>query len=204
MRIIIPFKPVNPKSRLANILNEFERENLALLMLEDVIDVIRSCNFDPIVLSTDYIPLKKFKIEINRSDLNTAINSEIKKDDCCIIMSDLPLISKEIFESFIQMDGDVIIAPGKRGGTNMLLVRNKKFRVSYYGGSFFKHIEIAKKLGLNVKIFDSFFASIDIDTEEDLIELLLHGKDKKSARFLKKLGFFVEFKNGNALLRRVS
>jgi len=202
MQVIIPFKPINPKSRLSSVLTVKEREKFAILMLQDVIDVIKSCNINPLVLSSDYFELKGLKVIVERGDLNKVLNSMIKKQSCCIVMSDLPLLSKKIFKRFISKKKDVVIAPGRRGGTNMLLVRNKNFKVSYYDGSFFKHLKIAKELGISVQVFDSFFASIDIDLAEDLIELLLHGKGKKSARYLRELGFWIEFKKDLPILRR--
>ena len=124
--------------------------------------------------------------------MDSAINARIERDTA-IIMADLPLLNERVLRRFFDSDADLVIAPGRKGGTNMLLIRDERFRVSYHYGSFFKHISIAKKLGLKVDILDSFYASIDIDDESDLLELLMHGKGKRSHEYLTTIGFKVDF-----------
>ena len=202
MKAIIPFKLNNPKSRLSSILSLEERRKLAELMLEDVLDVVLRFIDNVIVLVPKNIHLSlDVKVVEDRRDLNDAINSRIEKDTA-IIMSDLPLLNDRVLKDFLNRDGDIIIAPGRRGGTNMLLIRDERFRVSYHYGSFLKHVEIAKKLGLKVEIFDSFYASIDIDNEQDLLELLIHGKGKKSYDFLLSIGFKLDLSNKEPKLIR--
>jgi len=202
MKAIIPFKLNNPKSRLSSILSLEERRKLAELMLEDVLDVVLRFIDNVIVLVPKNIHLSlDVKVVEDRRDLNDAINSRIEKDTA-IIMSDLPLLNDRVLKDFLNRDGDIIIAPGRRGGTNMLLIRDERFRVSYHYGSFLKHVEIAKKLGLKVEIFDSFYASVDIDNEQDLLELLIHGKGKKSYDFLLSIGFKLDLSNKEPKLIR--
>jgi len=203
MKVIIPFKLNNPKSRLSSILSLEERRKLAELMLEDVLDVVLKFTDNIIVLVPENMHLS-LDVEVveDRRDLNDAINSRIEKDTA-IIMSDLPLLNYKVLKDFLNCDGDIIIAPGRRGGTNMLLIRDERFKVSYHYGSFLKHVEIAKKLGLKVEIFDSFYASIDIDNEQDLLELLIHGKGKKSYDFLLSIGFKLDLSNKEPKLVRV-
>lgn len=43
---------------------------------------------------------------------------------------------------------------------------------------------------MKMKIFDSYFLSIDLDNEKDIIELLIHGKGKINL-FLKKI-FYID------------
>jgi 2-phospho-L-lactate guanylyltransferase len=203
MKVVIPFKPSNPKSRLSSILSLEERVKLAKFMLLDVVDAVANfadrivvlvpegCNF-----SLDYAEV----LEDSRS-LDDAVNAQIEKDTA-IIMSDLPLLNRSTLERFFNSDGDVVIAPGRKGGTNMLLIRDKRFRVSYHYGSFFKHLKIARKLGLKVEVFDSFYASLDIDDENDLLELLMHGKGKRSHDYLVSIGFSVDFSEKDPKLVR--
>jgi len=203
MRVIIPFKLNNPKSRLSSILSLDERRKLAEFMLQDVLDVVLKFTDNVIVLVPENTHLNlDVKVVEDKRDLNDAINARIEKDTA-IIMSDLPLLNVRVLKNFLNCNGDIIIAPGRRGGTNMLLIRDKRFKVSYHYGSFIKHVEIAKKLGLNVEIFDSFYASIDIDNEQDLLELLIHGKGKKSYDFLLSIGFRLNLSNKEPTLVRV-
>ena len=59
---------------------------------------------------------------------------------------------------------------GTGGGTNALfLSRADRFRVSYYGMSFEKHLRIAEECGLSCEIVDSFLIHTDVDEKEDLV-----------------------------------
>ncbi|RLI75743.1 2-phospho-L-lactate guanylyltransferase [Archaeoglobales archaeon] len=200
MKIVIPFKARNPKSRLSNLLNEEERVNFAKSMLLDVIDAMPDMEIlivtpESIDIDFDKVTAKNLRVLIDERSLDDAVNSLIDEEkEIAIIMSDLPLLNREVVDRFFNEEADVVVAPGRKGGTNMLLVRNSKFRVSYHYGSFFKHVKMAKELGLSCKIFDSFYSSIDVDEESDLLELLLHGEGKKSWKFLIDRGFRVEFK----------
>ncbi len=202
MRIVVPFKSENPKSRLAKILSRKEREEFAKLMLLDLLDVLKSFDYDIKIISPAKIDLDiDVKISIDKRSLDECINDELKNIPVAVIMSDLPLLNEDVLNRFFNTKGDVVIAPGRRGGTNMLLVRRSGFRVSYHYGSFLRHIGIARDLGFDYAVFDSFYASVDMDSEEDLLELMLHGKNKRSATFLKNLGFSVLFEKEPRLIR---
>ncbi len=200
MKVVIPFKTSNPKSRLSSILNDQERFELALNMLKDVLDSLKKLDVEVKVLSPNKIDLDVEVVEDNRS-LNECINDELKEVPKAVIMSDLPLLSPEVLQRFFNSEGEVVIAPGRKGGTNMLLVRKEGFRVSYHYGSFRKHVKIAEELGFKVGIFDSFYASVDVDDEADLLELMLHGEGKRSWEYLKSLGFDVKFSKVPKLVR---
>ncbi len=200
MRIVIPFKASNPKSRLSNILNAEERRKLAELMLLDVVEVARS--FGRVVVLTNASISVDAEVVRDDSDLDSAINKELLDTPVAIIMSDLPLLNHNTLRRFFSSNGDVVIAPGRKGGTNMLLVRKRGFRVSYHYGSFFKHLNFARENGFEVSVFDSFFSSVDIDDEDDLLELLLHGSGKRSCEFLKRIGFSVKFEKTPTIERR--
>ncbi len=203
MRVIIPFKLKNPKTRLSSILSLEERVELAKRMLLDVLDAVTPVADDVIVLCPKGTELElEVRIEEDDSDLDEAVNRRLR-GETAVIMSDLPLISEEIVRRFFETDGDVVIAPGRKGGTNMLLVRDERFKVSYHYGSFLKHIRIARDMGLNVSVFDSFYASVDIDDEGDLLELMLHGEGKRSKSFLESIGFKVDFSERDPKLVRV-
>ncbi len=202
MKALIPFKLKNPKSRLSSLLSLEERIELAKAMLMDVLDVVSEFADEVIVLAPPNTDIDlDVKVEEDERDLDSAVNSRISKNTA-VIMADLPLLNFETLERFLECEGDVVIAPGRKGGTNMLLVRDERFRVSYHYGSFFKHVSIAKKLGLKVRVFDSFYASLDIDDESDLLELLMHGRGKRSWKFLKGIGFDVDFSEKDPKLVR--
>ncbi|MCS7119118.1 MAG: 2-phospho-L-lactate guanylyltransferase [Archaeoglobaceae archaeon] len=204
MKVIVPFKPINPKSRLGNVLNSDEREEFAKLMLLDVLKVLRESGLEVKVITTSKIDVGVDAeiVEDNR-ELDECINAELIEVPKAVVMSDLPLLNLETIERFFEMKEDVIIAPGRKGGTNMLAVRRKGFKVSYHYCSFLKHVSTARSLGYSYRIFDSFYASIDIDTEDDILELMIHGEGKLSRSFLNRIGFHIEMAKVPKLVRYV-
>lgn len=202
MKFVIPFNPINPKSRLSNVLSEEERKKFAELMLIDVINVLKEFEAEIKVISTTKLDLD-LGVEVveDRRSLDDCINFELDEVPKTIVMSDLALLNFETLERFLNCKEDVVIAPGRKGGTNMLLVRKSGFRVSYHYCSFLKHVNISKSLGFSYKVFDSFYSSIDIDDEEALLELLIHGEGKLSKNFLENLGFRINFEKIPNLVR---
>src|SRR4030067_2870169 len=116
-------------------------------------------------------------------------------------MADIPLVSIKNIMDITASKADVVIVPGRMGGTNAIFIHDpSRFHVDYYGASFFKHRDIAQKNGLVVEIFDSFNLSTDIDETTDLAAVLLHGKGR-AAGYLKKLGFVLEESRGRGWIK---
>ncbi len=211
MRAVIPFKKNNAKSRLSPFLSEKEREEFALSMLNDVSGaLLKSGCFNVIdLLSTSIVEVKGVNIVLTEKGLNEALNEYLQKmtahsinEPVLIIMADIPLVSPNNIKDITSSSCEVVIAPGRMGGTNALFIRDpSSFHVDYYGASFLKHLDIASKNGLNVKIFDSFNISTDIDEVADLVEVLLHGKGH-AAHYLKELGFKIAENSGRVGLKR--
>lgn len=203
MRAVIPFKKSNAKSRLGALLYEKEREDLAMAMLADVAGTLAGSNcFDVIdILSMSPIYLENTNIVLTEMGLNEALNEYLRKmsshnlnEPVLIIMADIPLVSKKNIQDIVSSRADIVIAPGRMGGTNAVFIRNPlSFHVDYYGASFLKHLEIAK--GLNIEVFDSFNLSTDIDEVSDLAEVLIHGKGH-SRSYLEKIGASLLAKKG--------
>jgi 2-phospho-L-lactate guanylyltransferase len=162
MRAVIPFKKSNAKSRLGALLHEKEREDLAMAMLADVAGTLAGSDcFDVIdILSTSPIYVENTNIVLTEMGLNEALNEYLRKmsshnlnEPVLIIMADIPLVSKKNIQDIVSSRADIVIAPGRMGGTNAVFIRNPlSFHVDYYGASFLKHLEIAK--GLRVEVFD--------------------------------------------------
>jgi len=211
MRAVIPFKKSNAKSRLGALLSEKEREELAIAMLNDVAEaLINSGCFEVVdVLSTSIIEVKGANIVLTEKGLNEALNEYLQKmsshsinEPVLIIMADIPLVSINNIRDIVASRADIVIAPGRMGGTNALFIREpSSFHVDYYGASFLKHCEIARKNNLKLEVFDSFNLSTDIDEIEDLAEVLLHGKGQ-AAHYLKKLGFNIMENGGRVGVKR--
>ncbi len=117
----------------------------------------------------------KLKIIIDNSELNDAINKYIhsfNNKNILIIMSDLPLINKNVvLELLEECKKNSVIVPSHSGGTNILFLKDgSNFNVQYHGNSFIKHRNEAIKKNIKLKIYSSEILSIDLDTKEDILK----------------------------------
>jgi 2-phospho-L-lactate/phosphoenolpyruvate guanylyltransferase len=195
---LIPYKPKNPKTRLSSVLDQDEREKFAEAMLEDVLSALKDVNCSPVIVGTELFDSEIVQITVNEADLNQALNEILPTNtqDILIIMADLPLADEASLRRLIRTEKDMAIVPGRGGGTNAIYLKEPtRFRVNYYGASFLKHMKIAEEAGLSVEVIDSFRLHTDIDEQEDLVELLIHGKGKSRA-YLEELGFTLSDEKG--------
>ena len=201
---VVPFKPVNPKSRLSAVLSKAERELFAEAMLTDVVLSLKEAGCDPFILSTVPLHCSHARVTVSASELNPALNSLIGSSSgpLLIIMADLPLITPGVIRRIISTPSDMALCPGRGGGTNAIFIKDRaRFHVDYYGASFLKHREIAEKAGLSCEIVDSFRLHTDVDEREDLVELMIHGQGK-AVDFLKNCGFFLLIDKGRVGVSR--
>lgn len=213
IRVVVPFKLECAKSRLSSALSSLEREKLALAMLEDVVDAVSGLGEISILLRgpiPEGEPFDRLRsrpgIEILDCprDLDPALNLFIasleKKgwpSDLLIAMADLPLMRATDLDDLVMTPGGVVIVPGRGGGTNLILIRDPKFRVSYYGLSFLKHLQRAEDLGLSAGVYESFRCGSDVDEPPDLVEAMIHGRGR-TPELLKSLGFALSGKREKA------
>lgn len=203
---IIPFRPVNPKTRLSGVMDQEEREAFARAMLGDVVDVLQEAGCSPCILCTVPFEYRNIGTHIDSRDLNEALNAYLSRQDApvLIIMSDLPLITSDAVRRLVAVTADIGIVPGRGGGTNVLFIRKPQaYHVDYYGASFCDHVRIAEDAGLSYEVIDSFCMSTDIDEKEDLVEILIHGKGR-SRRFLKEIGIMLSLEQGRVGIQRSS
>lgn len=215
-KAIIPFKKEGAKSRLYAFLTEEESRELAVRMLTDVlvalseseieeVGIISTCSEEELIEdlrsnpgfdSNSELGIKQklnLTVREDGKGLNEVLNEVIKEEKVplLILMADLPLVTSSSINKLIEQEGDIVIAPGRKGGTNALFLRrHSDFFVSYYGVSYLEHIETAKRMNLSHAVCDSFFISTDIDEVDDLIELLIHGRGF-SAEYLRNIGVFI-------------
>ena len=175
---VIPFRPVDPKTRLSGLLSQVEREAFARTMLADVIGAVRSAGFEPLLLSTSPYDCPGVEVRVEPCGLSDALNDLLPtlEGPVLVIMADLPLVTPDAVRRLANTDADVAIAPGRGGGTNALFIRDpSRFHVDYYECSIRKHLSIAREAGLSAECVDSFCLYLDLDEEEDLVDLLIHG-----------------------------
>lgn len=195
---LIPYKPKNPKTRLSSVLEPEEREKFAAAMLEDVLGALREMCWMPVIVATELFDSEVVQVTVTDADLNQTLNEILPNTsrDVVIIMADLPLADEASLKRLISTEKDMAIVPGRGGGTNVIYIKEPwKYRVAYYGASFLKHMKIAEEAGLSVEVIDSFRLHTDIDEQDDLTELLIHGKGKSRA-YLEELGFTLSDEKG--------
>ncbi len=221
MKDLIAIIPVSgfkeSKTRLSPFLSEDERVELLKVMLKDIVMVIED-EVDEIVLVSKDDNVKSFAKELfvnfvkekehENNFLNNAISdavNEVKVNypdkDILILPSDIPLLKSEHVSTVKSMDKDLIISPSKGGGTNLLCFNEKyDFETKFGPMSYFEHLNVAHQLGMSINIIESFYLSLDMNTPEDLGELLLHGIGTNSYEYLRSLDIVVKSNHGKERL----
>ena len=109
-----------------------------------------------------------------------------------ILPIDLPLLSIEDLQKIInysrRFENCVCIVPSKRyDGTNLLLRKPNSIVDTFYdNNSFYNHIKAANEKRLIIKIFNYQSLMIDLDTFEDIIDILKICKNMDYTLKLKK------------------
>jgi len=208
MRAVIPYKRTNAKSRLSPVLTLNEREEFVHLMLTDVVNTISDAGIGTIdILTTSSGSVGddiKANVVVSELGLNEALNAYLKKIDepVLIVMADLPLVTAAHIREITASNKDVMIVPGKGGGTNIIFIRHPaSFYVRYYDSSFLTHCGIAREMSQSLEVYDSFLVSTDIDEPADLVELLLHGQGLSKGYIQQKFG--LEVSKGRVKLKPI-
>jgi len=213
---IIPVtKFKNAKTRLSPFLSESERENLLKAMLHDVTDTLKKHVDKIIIISRDKDVLDYAEslnlntiLENDNSNLNKALTQAMKyckgkARKIIIVPSDIPLIGKTNIAMLIEASKtlDFIIVPSKGGGTNMIIMKPMAIRTRFEGFSYKEHVKVAERKNLNPQVHDSFFMALDVNTTEDLGEIMIHGDKTHTRKYLKELKVNVESFRGSERLK---
>ncbi|WP_336024732.1 2-phospho-L-lactate guanylyltransferase [Halobellus salinisoli] len=212
MRVLVPYATLDPKSRLSSALTAGERREFALAMLCDVVEALRTLGHDPEPLVTEPLDVGRdvdsgqslpAAVEdaedvlgpltqvVDERPLSAAVNAALDDTDAAeqaVVMADLALATPTALRRLFGVGGDVVIAPGRGGGTNAVVVRDPDFSVDYHGASYRDHRRIAEQRGLSVGVLDSMRLATDVDEPSDLAEVLLHG-DGRARAWLVDAGF---------------
>lgn len=195
MDVLVPYAADRPKTRLSGVLTPDERRAFAAAMLSDVLAAVTDAGHAPRLLATNDVD-RDVPVTVDDRDLTTAVNGALAgATPIAIVMSDLALATPQAIDRFVAADGDVVIAPGRGGGTNALTVRHPDFRVDYHGASYLDHLRAARDVGASVRPFDSHRLATDVDERSDLAELLIHG-DGAAHDWLVDAGFELDVDEG--------
>jgi 2-phospho-L-lactate guanylyltransferase len=187
MRVVVPFAAEQPKTRLSSFLTLAERRAFAHAMLADVLATIRETGHDPELLSTVPVDIEA-PTTVDERPLTAAVNAVLETSSpVAVVMADLPLATPAALSALFDSSEDVVLAPGRGGGTNALVACHPEFRVDYHGTSYLDHRERARRIGASVATVDSFRLGTDIDERADLAEVLVHG-DGRARAWLDRAG----------------
>ncbi|WEL16505.1 2-phospho-L-lactate/phosphoenolpyruvate guanylyltransferase [Halorhabdus sp. SVX81] len=202
MRVVVPFDGRDPKTRLAPVLDTDERRNFARAMLADVASTIESVGFEPTILATTDIDCE-WPIVVDERSLDAAVNDQLAAADgpIAVVMADLALVTPDALDRLFEADGNVVLAPGRGGGTNAIVARHPDFRVDYHEASITDHRAVARDIGAGVTEVDSFRLANDVDEPDDLAEVLLHG-ECQAAAWLRGRGFELTIDEGRVSVQR--
>lgn len=204
------------KTRLSPILNPKEREELLKYMLIDVTNALKEYVDDIIIVSSDVdvlnfvntLKINAIPEDNNINGLNDALNQVINLfkndyDKMVITPADIPLISFTNLENLIYDVNhyDVLIAPSKGAGTNAISFKPGYIDLQFGEYSFFKHLNEVHNRNLSYKIYESFYLSLDVNTSEDLGEILLHGINTCTRNYLLNLNITVQSVHGHERLK---
>ncbi|WP_255192628.1 2-phospho-L-lactate guanylyltransferase [Natronobeatus ordinarius] len=202
MHVVVPFAVDAPKTRLSSVLEPRERVAFARAMLADVQSAIRQTGREPTVLATAPADVES-PVVVDDRPLDDAVNAVLASatEPVAVVMADLALATSDALEGLFAADGDVVLVPGRGGGTNAFVARHPAFRVDYHGASYRDHRRIAHDLDAELETVDSFRLSTDVDEPADLVEVLLHGGER-SRTFLEDAGFRLETTDGRVTVSR--
>jgi 2-phospho-L-lactate/phosphoenolpyruvate guanylyltransferase len=186
VRIIVPHRgPAAAKSRLAPVLDDAEREALALRLLERVLGVVGSACADVVVITPSaalqaVVAAAGATLVVQRGmGLNAGLDQarDAARSDGITVLGvlhgDLPNLTAEDVASLLEpvsQRAGVAIAPDRAGsGTNGLALNPIDAIGFRFGlGSFAAHRDEALRAGLPTAIVERSGLAFDLDTPADL------------------------------------
>jgi 2-phospho-L-lactate guanylyltransferase len=200
---LLPVKaPVNAKQRLSGLLTPDQRERLARLMYEEVLGTLCSARgLDRVVVVTSdetaahharragALVFEEQEQRSHSHSADAAARRAMSLGALTVLLApiDVPLVTAaEIEELAARARHGVVIVPSSDGaGTNALLRTPPDVIESRFGpGSFEAHWSQAQARGVPFEVARPAGLMFDIDTPQDVAELLVRAPDCRAARFL--------------------
>jgi len=202
---VVPVKKLSKsKIRLSVVLNPQERQTFTLAMLEDVLRAVKCSVICQTVVTGSDRTVKELAdnfgasyLEDRKHELNQAIKEAtewcIRKNanSILILPADIPLVTSEDINRMIRIchkEKSIVISPSRNGGTNALLQKPTNLIPTHFGpNSFSKHKTEALQRGIPTVIYRSKRVATDIDSPEDLENLLKIKAQTTSHKFLEQI-----------------
>lgn len=204
--ILIPVKNLDrAKQRLAPILDQTTRTELARAMLHDVMAEIASWEKRPPVgivtsdaFATDLARQFDFEIIADNSNSGETVAIELatryciahRMDNTLVIPGDIPLLQAAELQSIFQAapsEGSVLVPAADRRGTNAALRRPAGLFPLRFGNDSFKpHVAAARATGKPCEILQLPGIALDVDNPLDLKDLVAAPGDRRAQRMARQ------------------
>jgi 2-phospho-L-lactate guanylyltransferase len=204
--ILIPVKNLSAaKQRLAAVLDQPARTELAQTMLRDVVTAIAAwprrpacalVTSDPFALELaqkydfEIIPDPANPGETGAIEMATRLCVERGIDSTLVIPADIPLIqSSELDQVFAHapVEGTVLAPAADGRGTNAAFRRPANLFPLRFGNDSFKpHLAAAQATGKPCIVLQLPGISVDVDNPEDLQQLLAHPGETRTQSLLRR------------------
>ncbi len=210
MRIaIVPVKDMSrAKERLSPVLSQGDRTKLAFIMLEDVLTALKGSRLltklfvvtsdghaSELARSLDIEVIKEANQESESSSIDFSSNvcKGLGSGSVLVIPGDVPLMRPEDVDYILERERpypSAILVPARdRLGTNAILRRPPDVFPSRFGyDSFKKHMDEARKRGIEFDIYHVPRIALDIDDPKDLTLFLAQKSDTKTYVELVRMG----------------
>ncbi len=202
---LLPVKsPRNAKQRLSGFLSPAQRETLAIAMFEEVLGTLCSVRgLDRVVVATSDPNIadraRKHGATVfdeeqqvshsNSADLAAKRAMELGATAVILLPIDVPLVTAAEIESLIEhaRHGLIVVPSGDGTGTNGLVRCPPDSTQACFGpGSFRAHCEQAESRGVPLKVMRPPGILFDIDTPEDVAELLQRDPNSPIGKLLRE------------------
>ena len=204
--ILIPVKNLSAaKQRLAAVLDQPARTELAQSMLHDVVTVLAGWSRRPAcaLVTSDPFALdlaRQYDLEIIPDPANpgetgaiemaTQVCVERGVDNTLVIPADIPLIHATELEQIyaVAPDEGSVLAPAADGrGTNAIFRRPANLFPLRFGNDSFKpHLAAARATGKSCRVLQLPGIAVDVDNPEDLQRLLPHPGETRTQSLVRR------------------
>jgi 2-phospho-L-lactate guanylyltransferase len=206
--ILLPVKNLaKAKQRLAAVLDQPSRTELAQAMLTDVVAAIAAFAGDEVALATsDPFAVElaaRYCFEVIRDEANVSETDAVEMatrvceargvQHTLVLPGDIPLIEAADLRAIYDASpdaGSVLVPSTDKRGTNAVLRRPASlFPLRFGNDSFMPHLAVAIATNRSCVVLSLARIGLDIDTPDDLRELAQAAGEKRSQVLARKLGF---------------
>jgi len=207
--LLIPFKSLaTAKQRLAPVLDQGRRSQLAEAMLRDVLHAAAGVKsgIDVALVTGDLhaqmlagefgfivIADPRNESETAAIEMATAWCEERGYDTTIVVPADIPLITSEELHRVLDaapVEGAVLVPAYDRRGSNCILRRPASIIPLRFGNdSFLPHCESMRRTGKELVILELPGIGLDIDNPHELEMLVARAGESQAQRLLRSWGF---------------